>query len=75
MKKYTLKNHEDFCKEAFTYPPFDEGKDMKEWFNDHKIHITVNGCDIELEYDADAISILECALRELHGAIFYVNND
>lgn len=78
MKGYRLENYKEFCKEAFIYPPFEEGVDMKEWFDEHKIHITVNGCDMELEYDADAISILECALKELYGANFYeenVNND
>lgn len=74
MKKYTLEDCDQFCKEALTYPPFDEGVNMKEWFDEHKIHITVNGCDMELEYNADAISILECALKELYGAIFYDEN-
>lgn len=71
IKKYTLKNWEEFCKEAFICPPFgdDEPHDWDQWFCQHKIHIISNGCDIELDYDADTINELEFSLREIHEAI------
>lgn len=71
MKKYTLKDYEKFCKEAFICPPFgeDEPDDWEEWFDTHKIQIIANDCVMELNYDADAINELEFGLREIHEAI------
>jgi hypothetical protein len=69
MKKYTLKDWETFCKEALIMPPFEDDKQMEDWFNTHKIHITANNCVIELEYDADTNNELEFALGEIYEAI------
>ena len=68
-KKYTLENYEEFCKDAFIMPPFDDDEQIEEWFDTHKIHIIANGCDMELEYDADTINEIEFSLREIHEAI------
>lgn len=66
---YTLKDYEKFCKDALIMPPFEDDKQIEEWFKTHKIHITANNCTLELEYDADAVNEIEFALREIHEAI------
>lgn len=69
MKKYTLKDYKEFCKKAFIMPPLDDEENLQEWFDTHKIHITANDCVMELEYDADAVSELECSLEEIYDII------
>lgn len=69
MKKYTLKEWKEFCKDALTMPPFEDDEQIEKWFDAHKIHIIANGCDMELEYDADAVNEIEFSLREIHEAI------
>ena len=69
LKKYTLENYEEFCKDALIMPPFEDDEQIEKWFDTHKIHIIANGCDMELEYDADAVNEVEYSLREIHRAI------
>lgn len=69
MKKYTLKDYKEFCKEALIFPPFDDDGDIQEWFDTHKIQIIANDCMIELDYDADAVNEIDFSLREIHEAI------
>ena len=69
MKKYTLKEWEEFCKEALIIPPFEDDEQIEEWFDNHKIYITANDCVMELEYDADAVNEIEFALKEIYEAI------
>lgn len=66
LKKYTLENYEEFCKDALIMPPFEDDEQLEEWFENHKVHIIVNGCDMELEYDADAVNEIEYSLREMY---------
>ena len=66
LKKYTLENYEEFCKEALIMPPFEDDEQLEEWFENHKVHIIANGCDMELEYNADAVNEIEYALREMY---------
>lgn len=70
MKHYTLKNYKEFCDEALVMPPFETDDQLEQWFKDHKIRIIVNGCDIELDYDADVINEIEFSLKEMHEAIY-----
>lgn len=69
VKKYTLKNWKEFCENALVCPPFEDEESWNQWNNENKIHITANGCDMELDYDADTNNELEFALREIHRAI------
>ena len=69
MRKYTLKDWEAFCKNALICPPFEDEKSWHKWNSENKIHIVANGCDMELDYDADTNNELEFALREIHEAI------
>ena len=69
LKKYTLENYEKFCKDALVMPPFEDDEQIEKWFDTHKIHIIANGCDMELEYDADVVNEIEFSLREIHRAI------
>lgn len=69
MKKYTLKEWKEFCKDALIIPPFEDDEQIEKWFDAHKIHIIANGCDMELEYDADAVNEIEFSLREIYEAI------
>lgn len=69
MKKYTLKEWKEFCKDALIMPPFEDDEQIEKWFDAHKIHIIANGCDMELEYDADAVNELEFSLGEIYEAI------
>lgn len=68
-KKYTLENYKEFCKDALIMPPFEDDEQLEEWFDTHKVHIIANGCDMELEYDADAVNELEFSLGEIYEAI------
>ena len=68
-KKYTLESYEAFCKDALVMPPFEDDEKIEKWFDTHKIHIIANGCDMELEYDADAVNELEFSLGEIYEAI------
>ena len=70
MKKYTLKNWKEFCEAALILPPLDDQENLNEWFETHKVHIVVNGCDIELEYEADTVSNIEFFLKELYEDIY-----
>ena len=69
LKKYNLANYKEFCKDALIMPPFEDDERIEEWFDTHKIHIIANGCDMELEYDADAVNEIDFSLREIHEAI------
>lgn len=69
LKKYTLENYKEFCKDALVMPPFEDDDQLEEWFDTHKVHIVANGCDMELEYDADTINEIEFSLREIYEAI------
>lgn len=70
MKKYTIENCEEFCSNALGMPPleeFDDGSiDAKEWYESHKIHITVGNHDIALEYNADNVTEIDSALKEIY---------
>ena len=68
-KKYTLKNYKEFCEKALICPPFEDEENWQKWIDEHKIQIIANGCEIELDYDADAINEIEFSLREIHNAI------
>ena len=70
MKKYTLKEWEQFCKEALICPPFEDDEQIEYWFETHKIHIITNDCVMELEYDADAINEIEFGLKEIYEALY-----
>ena len=69
LKKYTLENYKEFCKDALIMPPFEDDDQLEEWFDTHKVHIIANDCDMELEYDADTINEIDFSLREIHEAI------
>lgn len=69
MKKYTLKHYDEFCRDALICPPFEDEKQIEDWFDTHKIQIIANDCVMELEYDADTVNELEFAIREIHEAI------
>ena len=70
MKKYTIRNCEEFCKNALGYPPFEEFEngsiDEKEWYDTHQIHIIVGNHDMELEYNADNATEIEGAIKEMY---------
>lgn len=70
MKKYTLKNYEEFSREALICPPMDEFEDgtidEEKWYEDHKIRITVGEHEIEIGYYADTVSEIDFALREMY---------
>ena len=70
MKKYALKDWEKFCKEALICPPFEDEENWQKWIDEHKIQIIANGCEMVLDYDADAINEIEFSLREIHNAIY-----
>lgn len=69
MKKYTLENYKEFCDKALICPPFEDEENWQKWIDEHKIQIIANECEIELDYDADAINEIEFSLREIHNAI------
>ena len=69
MRKYTLKDWEAFCKNALICPPFEDDESWQKWIDEHKIQIIANNCEMELDYDADAVNEIEFALREIHEAI------
>lgn len=70
MKKYTIKNCKEFCKNALVMPPLDEfydgSVDEKEWFESHKIRITIGNHEIELEYNADNVTEIDSVLKEIY---------
>lgn len=68
-KKYTLENYKEFCEDALIMPPFEDDDRLEKWFDTHKVHIITNGCDMELEYDADTINEIEFSLKEIYEAI------
>ena len=68
-KKYTLKDWKVFCDEALICPPFEDEDSWQKWIDEHKIQIIANGCEMVLDYDADAINEIEFSLREIHNAI------
>ena len=72
MKKYTLDNYEEFCKNVLVVPPaeeFDNGSiDEIKWYNNHKIRIIIDEDEIELDYCADNVNEIEYALREMYEA-------
>ena len=38
LKKYTLENYEEFCKDALVMPPFEDDEQLEKWFKNHKVH-------------------------------------
>lgn len=69
-KKYTIDNYKEFCNNALTLPPLDEFNDgsidEQEWYKTHKIHITVEKHDMELDYYADNVTEIYSALKEMY---------
>lgn len=70
MKKYTIENAKEFCRDALIMPPielFVNGDvDEAKWFEDHKIRIIVGDHEIELEYNADNVTELDGAIKEMY---------
>ena len=70
LKKYTLENYKEFCKEALQVPPIESFKDGSidedKWYKQHNIHIVTGNHDIELDYNADNVNEIEYALREMY---------
>lgn len=70
MKKYTIDQYKEFCNEALVLPPLDDfydgNIDEQEWYKNHKIHITVDNHDMELEYYADNVTEIYRALEEMY---------
>lgn len=70
MKKYTLKNYEEFSREALVCPPMEEFEngsiDEDKWYEDHKIRIAVGEHEIEIDYYADSVNEVDFALREMY---------
>lgn len=69
VKKYTLENYQEFCEDALLCPPFEDEENWQKWIDEHKIQIIANGCEMELDYDADVVNEIEFSLREIHQAI------
>lgn len=70
MKKYTIDQYKEFCNDALEMPPLDEfdngSIDETEWYENHKIHITVGNHDMELNYYADNVSEIYGAIKEMY---------
>ena len=70
MKKYTLENYKEFCREALDAPPmeaFEDGTiDEDKWFEENKIHIRKGNYEISIEYTADVVNEIEWALGEIY---------
>lgn len=70
MKKYTIENAKEFCRDALIMPPielFVNGDvDEAKWFEDHKIRIIVGDHEIEFEYTADNVTELDGAIKEMY---------
>ena len=70
MKKYTIDNCKEFCENALVMPPLDEfydgSIDEKEWYESHKIRITVGNHEIELDYHADNVTEIYSTLKEIY---------
>ena len=70
MKKYTIDNYKEFCNDALVLPPLDDfydgSVDEEEWYKTHKIHITVDNHDMELNYYADNVTEIYGALKEMY---------
>ena len=79
MKKYTIYDYKDFNNNAIVLPPLDdfyEGKiNEEEWYENHKIHIMVDGHDMELDYHADNVTEIYRALEEMYKIEKEVNPD
>ena len=69
-KVYTLRQYKEFCNAVLAGPPCfdDEGIDGDEWYNEHKIHITVGNHEMVLGYFADNVNELADSLREMYEA-------
>lgn len=69
-KKYTIDDYKEFNNNALTLPPLDEFEDgsidEEEWYKTHKIHITVDNHDMELNYYADNVTEIYSALEEMY---------
>lgn len=70
MKKYTIDQYKEFCNDALEMPPldeFDDGSiDEEQWYETHKIHITVDNHDMEINYYADNVSEIYGAIKEMY---------
>lgn len=69
-KKYTIKDCEEFCQNVLVMPPLDEFLggviNEQQWYEDHKIHIVVDNHIMELEYNADNVTEIDCAIKEMY---------
>ena len=79
MKKYTIYDYKEFCNNALTLPPLDDfydgNVDEEEWYKTHKIHIIVDGHNMELDYYADNVTEIYSALEEMYEIEKQVNPD
>lgn len=70
MNRYTINECNEFCDNALVMPPiedFESGKiNEVEWYKNHMIHITVGNHDIALEYNADNVTEIDSALKEMY---------
>jgi hypothetical protein len=70
MKKYTLKDYQNFTNEALVCPPIEEFEDgtidEDKWYEDHKIRIIVGEHEIAIDYYADSVNEIDFALREMY---------
>ena len=79
MKKYTIDDYKEFCNDVLVLPPLDDfydgNIDETEWYESHKIHITVGNHDMELEHYADNVTVIYIALKEMYEIEKQVNPD
>lgn len=77
MKKYTIKDFKEFSNNVLVAPPMEEFEDgtidEAKWYEENKIHIIVGQHDMEIDYLADAVSEIDCALKELYDLEFGEN--
>lgn len=70
MKKYTIEDYKEFSNKVLVAPPIEEFEDGTidelQWYEENKIHIIVGNHDMELDYLADNVTEIDCAIKAMY---------
>lgn len=67
MKQFTYKERHKFQAELFPTTEIIESDKCDEWFENHRIKITIGDCTLDLAWNAEIADAIESVLEDIEG--------
>lgn len=68
MKQFKYKNRYEFYKQASLFPDteiLENDEKAEEWFENHRIKITIGNCTLDLAWNAEIADAIESVLENI----------